>query len=70
MVTLLISGCVTDIDENAVYCLLAAVSAGLVAALLFFIFMKEYYMQIHDDGFDLIKGGKTTHYDFSAFAGS
>ena len=50
MVTLLISGCVTDIDENAVYCLLAAVLAGLVAVLLFFIFMKEYYMQIDTEG--------------------
>ena len=68
--TLIIENSVTDIDEKIVSCILIAVAVGVAAALLCIVFVKEYYMQVLDDGFELEKGKKITKYDFSAFAGS
>ena len=67
---LLIENAVTDIDENLIPCLIIAAAAGLFFALLCIVLVKEYYMQILPDGFELIKGSKTTKYAFTAFAGS
>ncbi len=66
----IIENSITDFDENLVPCMIIAVSVGLICAALCIIFVKEYYMQIREDGFELVKGKKVTKYDFSAFAGS
>ncbi|MBO4909001.1 MAG: hypothetical protein J5476_06950 [Lachnospiraceae bacterium] len=66
----IIENSITDFDENLVPCMIIAVSVGLVCAALCIIFVKEYYMQIREDGFELVKGKKVTKYDFSDFAGS
>ena len=58
------------IDNNSVLCVMIAVSVAAVAAVLCLIFVKEYYLQIFEDGFELVKGKKVTRYPFSAFAGS
>ncbi len=63
-------GVVDDINESIGLCAIIALSAGLIAALLCIIFIKEYYMHVLEDGFELVKGKKVTKYDFSAFAGS
>ena len=70
IVTLLIEGTVTDIDANVVPCLVIAILIGVAAAVLCGVFVKEFYLQIFEDGFELIKGKKVTKYPFSAFAGS
>ena len=66
----LIENSVTDFDENLVPCMIIAVSVGVLGAALCIAFVKEFYMQILDDGFELVKGKKVTKYDFTAFAGS
>ena len=66
----IIENAVTDFDENLVPCMIIAVGVGVLAAALCIAFVKEYYMQICDDGFELVKGKKVTKYGFAAFAGS
>lgn len=61
---------IIGISNNAALCLVIAISVALVAAALFLIFVREYYLQIFEDGFELVKGKKVTKYPFSAFAGS
>ncbi|MBP5553988.1 MAG: hypothetical protein J6X94_03855 [Lachnospiraceae bacterium] len=68
--TLIIENAVADIDEHLILCLIIAAGVALLAAALCIIFVKEYYMQIREDGFELVKGKKITKYPFSAFAGS
>ena len=70
IVTGLIENAVTDFDEHLVPCMIIAIGVGVLGAALCIAFVKEYYMQIRDDGFELVKGKKVTKYDFSAFANS
>ena len=68
--TMLIENTVFDVEKNIGLGFTIAVAVAAVAAVLCIIFVKEYYMQIQDDGFELVKGKKTTKYNFSCFAGS
>ena len=70
VITLIIEGTQTDIDSHVQISLIIAVAVGLILAALCVIFVKEYYMQILDDGFELIKGKKITKYSYQDFAGS
>ena len=67
---LFIENLVTDLDENLILCLTIAIVAGIVLAILCGIIVKEYYLQIYEDGFELVKGNNITKYPFSAFEGS
>ena len=67
---LFIENLVTDLDENLILCLTIAIVAGIVLAILCGIVVKEYYLQIYEDGFELVKGNNITKYPFSAFEGS
>lgn len=68
--TLLIESTIEDINENGFLCFViaAAVAAGI--AFLTTLLVREYYLQVFDDGFEITKGGKVAKYPFSAFAGS
>ncbi len=66
----LIENAITDFDKHLVPCMIIAIGVGVLGAALCIAFVKEYYMQIREDGFELVKGKKVTKYDFSAFAGS
>ena len=67
---LAIANGVIGISEDAMTCLFIAILAGAAGAILCILFVKEYYLQIFEDGFELVKGKKVTKYPFSAFAGS
>ena len=67
---LVIANGVIGIGEDAMTCLIIAIIAGAAGAILCILFVKEYYLQIFEDGFELVKGKKVTKYPFSAFAGS
>jgi len=67
---LAIANGVIGIDKNAAACVIIAAIVAAAGALLCIIFVKEYYLQIFDDGFELVKGKKVTKYPFEAFAGS
>ncbi len=60
----------TDIDANLILCLVIAILIGVVASILCAVLVKEFYLQIFEDGFELVKGNKITKYPFSAFEGS
>ena len=70
LVTLFIENGIVNLDDNIGLYVMIAVIVGVISAVLCIVFVKEYYMQIHDDGFELVKGRKITKYDFSDFAGS
>lgn len=67
---LFIGNAIWNVEVNPVPCVILAAAIALIASLLCIIFVKEYYMYIHEDGFELVKGKKITKYPFSAFAGS
>ncbi len=68
--TMLIENAFFDVEANIGLGLTIAIAVAAIVALLCIIFVKEYYMQILDDGFELIKGKNSTKYNFSCFAGS
>lgn len=68
--SLIIESKVTDIDANLIPCLVIAILIGVVASILCAVLVKEFYLQIFEDGFELVKGNKITKYPFSAFEGS
>ena len=68
--TMLIENAFFDVEANIGLGLTIAVAVAAIVAALCIIFVKEYYMQILDDGFELIKGKNSTKYNFSCFAGS
>lgn len=70
IISLIIENGVTDIDANLVPCLVIAFLVGVIATILCIVFIKEFYLQIFEDGFELVKGNKITKYPFSAFEGS
>ena len=70
IVGLFIGNAIWNLEENPAPCLIVGAGLGLLAALLCIIFVKEYYMHIHEDGFELVKGKKVTKYPYDAFAGS
>ena len=59
-----------DLEKNPLPCVITAGIAAVVLAVLGGILVKEYYMQISEDYFELIKGKKVTRYSYSDFAGS
>ena len=68
--SLIIESKVTDIDANLIPCLVIAILIGVFASILCAVLVKEFYLQIFEDGFELVKGNKITKYPFSAFEGS
>ena len=68
--SLIIESKVTDIDVNLIPCLVIAILIGVFASILCAVLVKEFYLQIFEDGFELVKGNKITKYPFSAFEGS
>ena len=68
--TLLIESTIEDINENGFLCFVIAVTVAAGLAFLATLLVREYYLQVFDDGFEITKGGKVTKYPFSAFAGS
>lgn len=68
--TLFLTNPIFDLENNPKLCAIIAGIAALVLAVLGAILVKEYYMQISEDCFELIKGKKVTKYSYSAFAGS
>ncbi len=68
--TLLIETTIEDFNENTLLCFIIAVTVAAGLAFLGTLLVKEYYLQIFDDGFELTKGKKVTKYPYSAFAGS
>ena len=67
---LLIENAFMDIESNVQIALIVAGAVSLVLTVSCAIFVKEYYMQIREDGFELIKGNRITRYSFQDFAGS
>ena len=68
--TLLIESTIEDINENGFLCFVIAAAVAAGTAFLATLLVREYYLQVFDDGFEITKGGKVTKYPFSAFAGS
>ncbi len=68
--TLFIVNAIFDIEKNTALCVIIGAVVALIAAVLCIVFVKEYYMQIQEDGFELVKGKKITKYPYEAFAGS
>ena len=68
--TLLIESTIEDINENGFLCFVIATAVAAGIAFLATLLVREYYLQVFDDGFEITKGGKVTKYPFSAFAGS
>lgn len=60
----------SDFEENPLKYVLISAGIGIVLAVVCIIFVKENYIQILDDGFEISKGSKVTKYAFSDFAGS
>ena len=70
LAALIMSYFVADLENNAPQCVIAAAICGVVAMLACIIFVKEYYLQIYSDGFELTKGKEIKKYPFTAFGGS
>ena len=70
LVTMFIENSLFDLNVNTVRYVVTALVISAVAAILCILLVKEYYMHILDDGFELVKGKKVKKYDFDAFAGS
>lgn len=68
--TLFLTNPIFDIEKNPLPCVIIAGIAAVVLAVLGAVLVKEYYMQISEDYFELIKGKKVTRYSYSDFAGS
>ena len=70
IVTMIIINALVDVNDNILFYVLICAAVGVALAVLCIIFVREYYMHILPDGFELVKGKKVTKYDFGAFAGS
>ncbi len=68
--TLFITNAIFDVETNPLPCVIISGVVALMVAILCIVFVKEYYMQIQEDGFELVKGKNITKYPFEAFAGS
>lgn len=68
--TLLFYKLIPGFADNILKYVLIALAIGVVLAIVAAIVVKEQYLQVLDDGFEVSKGKKTTKYPFKAFAGS
>ena len=68
--TLFLTNPIFDMEKNPLPCVIIAAIAAVILAVLGAVLVKEYYMQISEDYFELVKGKKITRYSFTDFAGS
>lgn len=59
-----------DFEEKILTYVIACAAIGVVLGIVAFVFSKNTYFQILDDGFEVIEGKKVTKYRFSDFVGT
>ena len=60
----------SDFEEKILTYVIACVVLGVIVGIVFFVLSKDEFLQILDDGFEVVQGNKVTKYSFSDFKGT